>query len=165
MSLLRTFIWTLPSKSSYACGFKITDAHLWEFGFASKLVLNNVSIRVDFPIPVSPKQTTQSALLVQLHNLKSTFYQPEKILPIHNKLNTNPFCTALFTSWSGRLSNPTWPAKPTLRALSNILEIRTVNVHLVKNYDEIQLGLSTCDTKQEVKILGSIYSEMNKLFI
>lgn len=30
-------------------------------------------------------------------------------LPIQRMLNTNPFCTLLFTSWSGRLSKPTCP--------------------------------------------------------
>jgi len=28
---------------------------------------------------------------------------------MHSMLKTNPFCTDLFTNWSGKLSKPTWP--------------------------------------------------------
>ena len=31
--------------------------------------------------------------------------------PMQSILKSNPFLTALLTSWSGKLSNPTWPVK------------------------------------------------------
>lgn len=97
-----TFNLTMLSCSSYVWAFNFTFGNECGLGWDSKFVLNNESISVDLPRPVSPMQ---------------------------RMLNTNPFWTLLLTNWSGMLSNPTWPDSFKVRGSSCWKKNRTGNVY------------------------------------
>jgi len=54
-----TFKRQLLSCNSYVCAFNLTLGKVWGLGVDSKLVLNNESINVDLPSPVSPTKAYQ----------------------------------------------------------------------------------------------------------
>ena len=94
-----------------------------EDGVDSKFVLNNESINVDLPRPVSPEKFSRlinyisywgglfRAIPIPLHIMVSIYD-----LPMHIMLKVNPAATLWLTSWSGNESNPTCP--PSCRFLS-----------------------------------------------